>query len=266
MSSATVTPKASKKQAAIQFLGMSPAEQTLISHAQAKISQVVQAEATVKMLSEEAGRYLYDCRALGRKDRNRYISIPPGKTKPEEVGRFDAVINSVGIARATAYRYIRAWEAHLQQVNPVPASVIALAQSSGVLDMTSKVATDALADAFLAAYVEGKPLANPTPAQVMQIVADAIDRAEQAPVSAAEEFKALLNKALTFAHKHGITAEVRNTLLEEAIAAAYGPAVTGASLGEIPADVFASNKADLSGADALLAPIQADVDASQKKQ
>jgi HAMP domain-containing protein len=88
-----------------------------------------------------------------------------------------------------------------------------MASSNGVLDVTNETAQEALADAFLAA---GQP-SNPTPAQAMEIVADAIKRAEQTPVDAVKQFQALLSKALTFAKENHISLAATEQTWAEAI-------------------------------------------------
>jgi hypothetical protein len=216
MASSTVSSSKSTKSEPIQFTGLTPAEQKLITAAQSKIKEVEQVQKTVLSLSVEAGHFLYDARALGRNDRNRYAVTLDSKL--QNVGRFDAVINSVGIARATAYRYIRAYERHLQTINPVAANVIQMATSNGVLDVTTEVAQEALAEAFLAA---GQP-SNPTPQECMAIVADACERAAQTPVDTVAEFKALLSKALTFATENHLPVSAINAELNEVFSTAAG--------------------------------------------
>ena len=282
MTSAIATPKG-KKLEPIQFTGLTPAEQKLITQAQSKIAEVVKAEATVKTLSEEAGHYLYDARAIGRKDRNRYSITLDGKT--QNVGRFDAVINSVGIARASAYRWIRAWEAHLMATNPVPASVIQMATNNGVLALDSTdeakkaIAMDALADAFLAA---GQPT-NPTPTQAMAIVADACERA-----AAAEEKQtdirqtALVGVATVFRDYYqsymkggGITSPTTDEELGWLLGAQFiayklfGAELSDAvllALGRGTVDTESEAAVPSAAGGSILSPIQADVDASHKKQ
>lgn len=196
----------SKKEAEkpIQFHGFSVPERPIVARIQSLIGEVQQVEKRLSGLAIEIGHALVDLRAIGQKDGNRYSVVLPGKTEPENVGRFDAVINSFGLARASAYRYIRAYENHLKATNPVPAAVTQMATSNGVLDPTTEIAQEALADAFLAA---GQPL-NPTPQQCMAIVADACERAEVATSDSMEDFQKLLSKAITFAREHNLSPEV----------------------------------------------------------
>jgi hypothetical protein len=157
----------------IQFTGLSATEEPIVARIQSLIGEYQQVETKLSGLGVEIGHALFDLRAFGRKDGNKYSVVLPGKTEPENVGRFDAVINSFGLARASAYRYVRAYEKHLKATNPVPAAVTQMATSNGVLDPTTEIAKEALADAFLAA---GQP-SSPTPQQCMAIVADACARA-----------------------------------------------------------------------------------------
>lgn len=188
----------------IQFHGVSAVEQPIVARVQSLIGEYKQVETKLADLTIEIGHALFDLRAIGRKDGNRYSVVLPGKTEPENVGRFDAVINSFGLARASAYRYIRAYENHLKATNPVPAAVTQMATSNGMLDPTIETAQEALADAFLAA---GQP-SNPTPQQCMAIVADACERVEEAPVNDLEDFQKLLSKAITFAREHKLSSQV----------------------------------------------------------
>jgi hypothetical protein len=210
------TPKV--KVEAAQFAGLSATEKPIVARVQNLIGEYQQIEKKLSDLAVEIGHALFDLRAVGRLDDNRYSVTLPGKTAPETVGRFDAVINSFGLARATAYRYIRAYENHLKATNPVPSAVTQMATSNGVLDLTTEVAEEALADAYLAA---GQP-SNPTPQQCMAIVADACQRAEVAPSDAMKEFAKLLSKAIEFAKENNIESEVVHASLESAIVASYG--------------------------------------------
>jgi hypothetical protein len=188
----------------VQFHGFSVPERPIVARIQSLIGEAQQVETRLSGLAIEIGHALFDLRAIGQKDGNRYSVVLPGKTEPENVGRFDAVINSFGLARASAYRYIRAYENHLKATNPVPAAVTQMATSNGVLDPTTEIAQEALADAFLAA---GQP-SNPTPQQCMAIVADACERAEVATSDDLEDFQKLLSKAITFAREHNMSPEV----------------------------------------------------------
>jgi len=210
----------SKKEAdkPIQFQGLSMPERPIVARVQSLIGEAEQVEQKLSELAIEIGHALFDLRTMGQKDGNRYSVVLPGKTEPENVGRFDAVINSFGLARASAYRYLRAYENHLKATNPVPAAVTQMAASNGVLDPTTKTAQEALADAFLAA---GQP-SNPTPQQCMAIVADACERAEQAPSDALGKFQTLLSKAVEFAKDNNLEPEVIHDSLESAIAAYFG--------------------------------------------
>jgi hypothetical protein len=202
----------------LQFQGLSIAEQPIVTRVQSLIGEAQQVEQKLSNLAIEIGHALFDLRAVGQKDGNRYSVVLPGVTEPENVGRFDAVINSFGLARASAYRYLRAYDRHLKATNPVPAVVTQMAASNGVLDPTTKIAQEALADAFLAA---GQP-SNPTPQQCMAIVADACKRAEEAPSDALAKFRTLLSKAVEFAKENNLEAEVIQDSLETAIAAHFG--------------------------------------------
>lgn len=206
------------KPKSIQFMGLTSAEQPLVTLTQSLIGEHQQVEQKLSGLAVEIGHALVDLRTISKKDGNKYSVILPGKTEPENIGRFDAVINSFGLARATAYRYIRAYENHLKATNPVPAAVIQMVTSNGVLDPTTEVAQEVLADAFLAA---GQP-SNPTPLQCMAIVADACKRAEEAPSNNLEDFKKLLSKAISFAREHNLSSEVIHSSLESEIAASFG--------------------------------------------
>jgi hypothetical protein len=188
----------------------------------------------VKNVIEE-GHALFDLRAFGRKDGNKYSVVLPGKTEPENVGRFDAVINSFGLARASAYRYVRAYEKYLKASNPVPAAVTQMATSNGVLDPTTEIAKEALADAFLAA---GQP-SSPTPQQCMAIVADACERALQVPSDALAKFQTLLSKAVEFAKENNLEPEVIHGSLESAIAASFG--MPGARVTREKAPIYNQN-------------------------
>jgi hypothetical protein len=188
----------------IQFVGLSAGEQPIVARVQGLIGECQQVETKLTGLEIEIGHALFDLRALGRKDGNRYSVVLPGKSVPESVGRFDAVINSFGLARASAYRYLRAYENHLKATNPVPAAVTQMATGNGVLDPTTEVAQEALADAFLAA---GQP-SNPTPLQCMGIVADACKRAKETPENDLESFQKLLSRAITFAREHNLSSQV----------------------------------------------------------
>lgn len=202
----------------IQFNGVSAGEQPIVARVQSLLGEYQHVETKLAGLAIEIGHGLFDLRVIGRKDSYRYSVILPGKSEPENVGRFDAVINSFGLARATAYRYLRAYENHLKATNPVPAAVTQMATSNGVLDPTTEIAQEALADAFLAA---GQP-SNPTPQQCMAILADACERAEQAPSDALAKFQTLLSKAVEFAKENNLEAEVIHGSLESAIAAYFG--------------------------------------------
>jgi hypothetical protein len=201
-----------------QFHSLSVPERPIVVRVQSLIGEHKQVEQKLSSLAVEIGHALFDLRAICQKDGNRYSVVLPGKTEPENVGRFDAVINSFGLARASAYRYIRAYENHLKATNPVPAAVTQMATSNGVLDPTTKIAKEALADAFLDA---GQP-SNPTPQQCMAIVANACERATEIPVNNLEEFEKLLSKAITFAKEHSLKPEIIQSSLESAIAAHFG--------------------------------------------
>lgn len=209
-----------KKQAdvPIQFIGPSAIEQPIVARVQSRIGECQQVETKLAGLVIEIGHDLFELRALGQKDGNHYSVVLPGKSEPENVGRFDAVINSFGLKRASAYRYLRAYENHLKATNPVPAAINQMATSNGVLDPTTEIAQEALADAFL---VAGQP-SNPTPLQCMAIVADACKRAEEAPSNNLEDFKKLLSKAISFAREHNLSSEVIHSSLESEIAASFG--------------------------------------------
>lgn len=210
--------KESATKAPIQFSGVSAVEQSIVARVQGLIGECQQVETKLAGLAIEIGHDLFDLRAIGRKDGNRYSVVLPGKSIPESVGRFDAVINSFGLARASAYRYLRAYENHLKATNPVPAAVTQMATSNGVLDPTTEIAQEALADAFLAA---GQP-SSPTPQQCMAIVADACERADKAPSDTLAKFQTLLSKAVEFAKENNLEPEVIHGSLESAIAASYG--------------------------------------------
>jgi hypothetical protein len=203
---------------AIQFIGPSADEQPIVARVKGLIGEYQQVETKLAGLAIEIGHDLFDLRAIGQKDGNRYSVVLPGKTEPENVGRFDVVINSFGLARASAYRYLRAFENHLKATNPVPDAITQMATSNGVLDPTTEIAQEALADAFLAA---GQP-SSPTPQQCMAIVADACERAEQAPSDTLAKFQTLLSKAVEFAKANKLEPEVIHDSLESAIAASYG--------------------------------------------
>jgi hypothetical protein len=202
----------------IGFIGPSAVEQPMVARVQALIGECQQVETKLAGLAIEIGHDLFDLRAIGRKDGNRYSVMLPGKSEPESVGRFDVLINSFGLARASAHRYLRAYENHLKATNPVPAAVTKMAASNGVLDPTTEIAREALANAFLAA---GQP-SSPTPQQCLPIVADACERAEQAPSDALAKFQTLLSKAVEFAKENNLEAEVIHGSLESALAASFG--------------------------------------------
>src|ERR1035438_8319435 len=107
----------------IQFVGPSAVEQSIVARVQGLIGECQQVETKLAGLAIEIGHNLFDLRAIGHKDGNRYSVVLPGKSIPESVGRFDAVINSFGLARASSFRYLRAYENHLKATNPVPAAV-----------------------------------------------------------------------------------------------------------------------------------------------
>jgi hypothetical protein len=190
MSTATQTTKVET----IAFVGLSAAEQPIVARIQSGLAEIKQVERNLSRLSITVGHDFCDLRVLGSHDKNKYSVTLPGKDKPENVSRFEAAYNWVGISRATVYRYIRAYEAHLKATNPVPSAITQMATSNGVLDVTTKIAQEALADAFLAA---GQP-SNPTPQQCMTIVADACDRANVASAEPDAKQTALKGVTATF--------------------------------------------------------------------
>jgi hypothetical protein len=216
----------------IQFVGLSAGEQPIVARVQGLIGECQQVETKLTGLEIEIGHALFDLRALGRKDGNRYSVILPGKSEPESVGRFDAVINSFGLARARAYRYLRAYENHLKATNPVPAAVTQMATSNGVLDPATEIAQEALADAFLAA---GQP-SSPTPQQCMAIVADACERADKVPSDTLAQFQNLLSKAVKFAKENNLEPKVIHDSLESIIATSFG--MSGARVTREKAPIF----------------------------
>jgi hypothetical protein len=196
--------KESTTKAPIRFTGVSAAEKPIVARIESLIGEFKQVETKLDDLAIEIGHGLFELRAIGQKDGNRYSVVLPGKTEPENVGRFDAVINSFGLSRASGWRYLRAYQEHLKDTNPVPSAITQMATTNGVLNLTEEIAQQAIADAFLAA---GQP-SNPTPLQCMAIVADACRRAEETPSNDLKDFKKLLSKAITFAREHNLSPEV----------------------------------------------------------
>lgn len=160
----------------ISAVTLTAAEQSLVNQVQKGLEQFNKAEIKLTGISVQIGEALFKLRSLGRDDASKYGIVRAGQEKLEQVGRFDAVIASFRLSRASAYRHIRVYENHLMDTTPIPQSVTEMATSHCVLDLNEKIDTSALQEAFLEA---GQP-ANPTPAQSMAIVTDAIERAEEA--------------------------------------------------------------------------------------
>jgi hypothetical protein len=178
------------KQSGLSVVILTAMEQPLVNQAQKGLEQYTKVEAKLSGLSVQIGEPLYKLRAIGRDDKNKYVVTRAGQEKSEQVGRFDAVIASFGLSRATAYRHIRTYEKHLMTTVPITQSIVDMAIGNGVLVPSEEIDKAALQEAFLRA---GQP-PNPTSAQSMEIVTEAIGLAEAAREKApgATEEQALL--------------------------------------------------------------------------
>jgi hypothetical protein len=76
--------------------GLSVSEQPTVARVQSLIGEAKVTEQKLSDLAIEIGRALFNLKAIGQED------------------GLDAVINAFGLARATAYRYLRAYESHLK--------------------------------------------------------------------------------------------------------------------------------------------------------
>jgi len=155
---------------------LTAAEQPLVDQAQKGLKQYSQAESKLKGISAQIGEALYKLREIGRNDKGKYKITREGMNKPELVGRFDAVIASFCLSRASAYRHVRAYEDHLMTTVPLAPSIVDMATGNGVLDPNEEIDKAALQEAFLRG---GQP-SSPTPAQSMEIITEAIRLAEAA--------------------------------------------------------------------------------------
>lgn len=198
----------------IPFAALTTAEQGIVNVIQPLRKQEEQIATDLKALRVKIGGEFFRWQALGEQDSNRYSVMLPGKDEPSNVSRFEAAYNSVGISRATAHRYLRAYREHLKSVNPVPSAITQMATTNGVLNLTEEIAQEAIADAYLAA---GQP-SNPTPQQCMTIVADACERAAETPANVRAQFQALLSKALKFARENHLSAVDTNQSWDETFA------------------------------------------------
>ncbi len=261
---------------AVAFTQMTAQEQALISQIQSGIKQCVAIEKQSKTAAINVGLDFIRLKPICDNDRNKYSVILPGNSQPKAVSRFEAVYNSIGIARATAYRYIRAGEEHLMEINPVPQSVKDEVIRTGVMPNTNgKIDGDdeneALASAYLdeivlPAFTDNKTPGAPTPLQIMSIIANACKRLKEMPKTKLEIFASKFSKLLIDAETEGVLdmpgtsdtirklltpkiTEVLYASLEEAIAASYGtpgakvtreksPIYNSPSLGPVPIDAL----------------------------
>jgi hypothetical protein len=111
------------------------------------------------------------------------------------------LLASAGIARATAYRHLKAFERRTIAAMVVPGNVIEMVRNTGVLNLEKPETQAALQEAV---YEHGKV---ENPAQVMSVVSRACEIAEaneHKEPTLQEQYIAMLKKAIAFAKDHNL--------------------------------------------------------------
>jgi hypothetical protein len=183
------------------------------------ISQLAANEKVSAQLQVDAGHFLFDRKKVWQDDDRKYSVIrkTANQTEPEELSRYEAELEALGLHRQKANGFVNRYKENLKKTNPVPASLIQATMATKITDILTKTdptnkdavptltetATEALADAYLAA---GQP-SQPTERQSFLIVADAVKRAESVPIDDLEEFGKRVKRAMDYAEEKKLTPE-----------------------------------------------------------